>query len=84
MTISGNVGVSTPPVDAVGGGLYEPEYGKVEIYSSTITNNFARIAGGIYKKSTTDYIRLYDSILYGNRDEYGSGDCWGAAAIWRL
>lgn len=77
VTISGNVGVSTPPVDAVGGGLYEPEYGKVEIYSSTITNNSARIAGGIYKKSTTDYIRLYDSILYGNRDEYGSGDCWG-------
>lgn len=77
VTISGNVGVSTPPVDAVGGALYQPQYGKVEIYSSTITNNSSRIAGGIRNLSTTDYIRLYDTILAGNTDQYGAPDCWG-------
>lgn len=77
VTISSNTGVSTPPVDAVGGGLYNSAYGKVEIYSSTITNNYARVGGGIRNVSTVDLVKLYDTILYGNTDDFGVTDCWG-------
>ena len=77
VTVSDNVGVSTSPIDAEGGGIHNRTYGTIYIYSSTITANSARVAGGISNGSTANQIVLHNSILAGNTDEYGVTDCRG-------
>lgn len=77
VTISNNVGVSFPSGDAEGGGIYNTNNGKIMIQYSTITQNSARLAGGITNRDTNTIVKINNSILASNADEWGLPDCRG-------
>lgn len=77
VTLSNNIGVSTPPVDAEGAAIHNRQVGVVKIYNSTITENYAKVAGGIRNRAAKESFVLQNTILAGNKDDYGVTDCRG-------
>lgn len=77
VTLSNNRGVSAPSVDAEGGAIYNTNYGKIYLYNSTVTQNYARVAGGIANRSTSTLVELTNTILAGNTADYPATDCRG-------
>lgn len=77
VTLSGNLGVNSPPINSEGGALFN-NHGTVYAYNSTITNNSAEIAGGISNRNNlAGVIWLYNTILAGNIGNWGATDCRG-------
>jgi CSLREA domain-containing protein len=72
VTVGKNVGVSNPPIDAVGAGIYN--VGVIDILNSTISENSAVVAGGI---KNTAYVYMLNTILAANTASYNP-DCRGA------
>jgi len=77
VTLSGNIGVNTPPINSEGGALFN-NHGVVLMYNSTITNNSAEVAGGISNRNDlSGVVSLYNTILAGNTGNWGATDCRG-------
>lgn len=77
VTLSGNLGVSAASVDSEGGAIFNTSNGKMALYNSTITQNYARVAGGITNRDSNTRLELTNTILAGNTADFPATDCRG-------
>ena len=81
VTISGNIGrnSASPLVNSTGAGIFNTTQGQMTLTNSTVANNSAVLAGGIYNNpgGTANAVTLRNTILSGNTGSAGSPNCGG-------